>query len=55
MRLELARGHYHLMARGDRREPFFQNVADRQDFLDLLGEVCQRHGWQVNARWNYDI
>ena len=49
LRLELAGGHYHVMARGDRREPIFLNVADREDFVGLLGEVCQRHGWRVHA------
>ena len=37
------------MARGDRREPIFLNVADRGDFVSLLGEVCQRHGLPVHA------
>ena len=29
LRLELVGGHYHVIARGDLREPIFLNVADR--------------------------
>src|SRR5436309_3393888 len=37
------------MNRGDRREPIFQDDADRQRFVETLGEVCVRSGWQVHA------
>ncbi len=32
-------------SRGDRREDIYLNDADRQRWLDLLGEVCVRHNW----------
>lgn len=40
---------YHLMNRGDRREPIFKDEKDRRDFLVALEEVCQKTGWQVHA------
>lgn len=32
---------YHVMNRGDRREPIFHDDADRELFLSTLGEACQ--------------
>ena len=40
---------YHVMNRGDRREEIFKDEQDRQRFLETLGEVCARTGWQVHA------
>jgi REP element-mobilizing transposase RayT len=37
------------MNRGDRREPIFQDDADRERFLATLGEACLKTGWQVHA------
>jgi REP element-mobilizing transposase RayT len=37
------------MNRGDRRERTFMDDADRQRFVDTLGEVCAKTGWQVHA------
>ena len=37
------------MNRGDRREPIFQDDADRLRFIETLGEACVRSGWQVHA------
>ena len=37
------------MNRGDRRELIFIDDADRQRFLDTLGEACAKTGWQVHA------
>jgi REP element-mobilizing transposase RayT len=37
------------MNRGDRRELIFVDDADRQRFVDTLGEVCAKTGWQVHA------
>jgi REP element-mobilizing transposase RayT len=35
--------------RGDRREEIFKDDADRERFLETLGEVCVKTGWQVHA------
>jgi hypothetical protein len=37
------------MNRGDRREPIFQDDADRRTFLETLAEVCAKTGWQIRA------
>ena len=37
------------MNRGDRREPIFREEADRELFLDTLGQACEKTGWQVHA------
>jgi hypothetical protein len=37
------------MNRGDRREPIFQDDTDRECFLETLGEVCVKAGWQIHA------
>ena len=40
---------YHVMNRGDRREAIFRDDADRERFMETLGEACVRSGWQVHA------
>ena len=47
LRLQYPGAVYHLMSRGDRREPVFLDDADRQLFLSTLAEVCAKTGWQV--------
>jgi REP element-mobilizing transposase RayT len=37
------------MSRGDRREEIFRDDADRRRFLETLGAVCEKTGWQVHA------
>ena len=49
LRLEYAGAIYHLMSRGDRREPIFKDDSDRDRFLETLGEACLKTGWQVHA------
>lgn len=34
---------------GDRREAIFRNDADREWFLNTLGEACKKTGWSVHA------
>ena len=38
-----------MMNRGDRREVIFLGDADREWFLETLGETCRTTGWQVHA------
>ena len=40
---------YHVMCRGNRREAIFQDDVDRESFLGLLGEACERTGWIVHS------
>ncbi|MEK7685505.1 MAG: transposase [Verrucomicrobiota bacterium] len=49
LRVEYAGAIYHVMNRGDRREEIFKDDADRGRFLEALGEVCVKTGWQVQA------
>jgi putative transposase len=49
LRVEYEGGIYHVMNRGDRREPIFQFDEDRELFLQTLGEACRKTGWQVHA------
>jgi REP element-mobilizing transposase RayT len=49
LRVEYEGAIYHLMNRGDRREVIFLVDADRELFLETLGEACRRTGWQVHA------
>jgi putative transposase len=37
------------MNRGDRREPIFNDDADRKRFIATLSEACVKTGWQVHA------
>ncbi|HSA02676.1 MAG TPA: hypothetical protein P5055_18240, partial [Candidatus Paceibacterota bacterium] len=48
-RIQFAGAIYHLMSRGDRREPIFRDDTDRRGFLATLGEACEKTGWQVHA------
>ncbi len=49
LRIEYAGAIYHVMNRGDRREPIFVDDFDRQRFLETLGEACAKTDWQVQA------
>jgi REP element-mobilizing transposase RayT len=49
LRLEYPGAIYHVMNRGDRREPIFRNDTDRIRFLETLGEACTKTDWQVHA------
>jgi REP element-mobilizing transposase RayT len=49
LRVEYPGAVYHVMNRGDRREEIFKDDKDRERFLETLGEVCVKTGWQVHA------
>ena len=49
LRVEYPGAIYHVLNRGDRREPIFKDNEDRQRFVSTLGEVCVKTGWQVQA------
>jgi REP element-mobilizing transposase RayT len=46
---EFAGAMYHVMARGDRREPIVQDDGDRSTFVRTLGEARERAGFRVHA------
>ena len=49
LRIEYPGALYHVMNRGDRREPIFKDDFDHRRFLATLGETCTKTGWQVHA------
>jgi putative transposase len=49
LRVQYPGAIYHVLNRGDRREPIFRDDEDRQRFLATLGEACAKTGWQVHA------
>jgi len=49
LRVEYPGAIYHVLNRGDRREPIFRDDEDRKQFLGTLGEACAKAGWQVHA------
>ena len=49
LRVQYPGAIYHLMNRGDRREPIFKDDADRARFLETLGQCCTKTEWQVHA------
>ena len=49
LRVEYPGAVYHVMNRGDRREPVFRDEEDRERFLATLGEACAKSGRQVHA------
>ena len=49
LRVEYPGAIYHVMNRGDRREPTFKDDADRQRFVETLGEACAKTGWHIHG------
>ena len=47
--MEYAGAVYHVMCRGDRREPVFRDDKDCAVFIETLGEVCARCGWRIHS------
>ena len=50
LRIEFAGACYHVMARGNAREPIFIDDQDRQTFLDRVARACERFDWML---WAY--
>ena len=49
LRVQYPGAIYHVMNRGDRREPIFRDEEDHRRLLETLGEACAKTGWQVHA------
>jgi len=49
LRVEYPGAIFHVMSRGDQREPIFRDGQDRQRFIHTLAEACGNTGWQVLA------
>lgn len=49
LRLEFPGALYHVTARSNARSHIYHDEQDQQGFLDLLGDVCNRHNWVAHA------
>jgi putative transposase len=49
LRIEFPGAVYHVMARGNNRQPIFKADSDRHLFLRTVGDACQKTGWRVHA------
>ena len=49
LRVQYPGAIYHVMNRGERCEAIFEDDADREKFIETLGEACGKIGWQVQA------
>jgi len=49
LRLEFAGALYHVPLRGDRREAIYRADDDREHWLEVLGNVCDRFNWVGHA------
>lgn len=49
LRLEFAGALYHVTSRGDRQEEIYSTDADRETYLDILANVCERFNWVIHA------
>ena len=49
LRVQYPGAMYHLMNRGDRREPIFEDDSDRVQFLETLRQACEKTCWQTHA------
>jgi hypothetical protein len=49
LRVQYPGAIYHVMNRGDRREPIFKDDPDRQRFIETLLEPCFKTAWRVHA------
>jgi len=48
-RIEFAGALYHILSRGNQRQDIFLDDADRQLFLDTLGEMASRYDIDIYA------
>ena len=49
LRLEFTGALYHVTSRGNERKAIYLNGADRQAFLELMAQVCERFNWVIHA------
>lgn len=49
LRIEFAGALYHVTSRGDGREAIYAGKNDREIRLELLGQVCERFNWAIQA------
>lgn len=49
LRIEFAGALYHVTSRGDGQEDIYLDDEDRENYLEVLRDVCERFNWDVHA------
>ena len=49
LRIEYPGAIYHVLSRGDRKDPIFLDDGDGHDFIKTLAEACQKTGFEIHA------
>jgi REP element-mobilizing transposase RayT len=49
LRIEFAGALYHVTSRGDGRENIYLGENDRETWLEILGQICDRFNWAIHA------
>jgi putative transposase len=49
LRVQFRNGWYHVTARGNNRQDLYRDEWDRRHFLELLGQMSERHAVEVHA------
>lgn len=49
LRIEYAGALYHVTSRGDRQEDIYLDDLDREDWLAVLAQTCDRFNWLIHA------
>ena len=49
LRIEYAGALYHVTSRGDRRENIYLDDVDREAWLEVFAQVCDRFNWRCHA------
>ncbi len=49
LRIEYAGALYHVTSRGDGQEDIYLDDKDREIYLGVLHEVCERFNWVIHA------
>jgi REP element-mobilizing transposase RayT len=49
IRIEYDGAFYHVMARGNQGQIVYADDYDRKQWLETLGEACEKTGWRVHA------
>jgi REP element-mobilizing transposase RayT len=49
LRIEFAGAIYHITSRGNHRDDIFYSDADREDWLAIFAQVCERFNWRCHA------
>jgi hypothetical protein len=55
MRIGYAGAIYHVISRGDQREPIFLDEGNRYDFLKTLGEGCAKTGFASHDCRRFEV